>query len=57
MHMRIALDLTESLHIALAALRANKARGTLTTAGIIIGIAAVILTMTAAHGLQTAMKF
>ena len=54
--MRIALDLTESLHIALAALRANKARGTLTTAGIIIGIAAVILTMTAAHGLQTAFR-
>ena len=54
--MRIALDLTESLHIALGALRANKARGTLTTAGIIIGIAAVILTMTAAHGLQTAFR-
>jgi putative ABC transport system permease protein len=54
--MRIAPDLTESLHIALAALRANKARGTLTTVGIIIGIAAVILTMTAAHGLQTAFR-
>jgi putative ABC transport system permease protein len=54
--MRVALDLTESLHIALAALRANKARGMLTTAGIIIGIAAVILTMTAAHGLQTAFR-
>jgi putative ABC transport system permease protein len=54
--MRIALDLTESLHIALAALRANKARGTLTAVGIIIGIAAVILTMTAANGLQTAFR-
>jgi putative ABC transport system permease protein len=54
--MRIALDLTESLHIALTALRANKARGVLTTLGIIIGIVAVILTMTAAHGLQTSFR-
>jgi putative ABC transport system permease protein len=38
------------------ALRANKARGALTTLGIVIGIVAVSLTMTAAHGLQTAFR-
>jgi putative ABC transport system permease protein len=54
--MRIALDLGESLHIALRALRANKTRGALTTLGIVIGIVAVSLTMTAAHGLQTAVR-
>ncbi|MDB4306310.1 ABC transporter permease, partial [bacterium] len=41
----------EALRIALAALRANKARGVLTTLGIIIGIVAVVTTMTAANGL------
>jgi putative ABC transport system permease protein len=41
----------ESMRIALAALRANKARGVLTTLGIIIGIVAVSTTMTAANGL------
>ena len=41
----------ESLRIAIAALRANKARGILTTLGIIIGIVAVVTTMTAANGL------
>jgi putative ABC transport system permease protein len=50
--MRWALDMAESLKIALVALRANKARGALTTLGIIIGIVAVITTMTAANGLQ-----
>lgn len=54
--MRIAMDLSESFQIALNALRANKARGALTTLGIIIGIVAVILTMTAANGLQTAFR-
>jgi putative ABC transport system permease protein len=54
--MRFTTDLGESLHIALGALRANKARGVLTTLGIVIGICAVILTMTAAHGLQTAFR-
>ncbi len=42
---------TEALRIAVAALRANKARGVLTTLGIIIGIVAVSTTMTAANGL------
>jgi putative ABC transport system permease protein len=54
--MRITADLGESVNIAFGALRANKARGVLTTLGIIIGIVAVILTMTAAHGLQTAFR-
>jgi putative ABC transport system permease protein len=42
----------ESLRMAFNAMRANKARGVLTTLGIIIGIVAVILTMTAVNGLQ-----
>ena len=41
----------EALRIAISALRANKARGILTTLGIIIGIVAVSTTMTAANGL------
>ncbi len=54
--MRLTIDTSESFQIALGALRANKARGALTTLGIIIGIVAVILTMTAANGLQTAFR-
>lgn len=54
--MRWLLDLGESFRIALGALRANKGRGALTTLGIIIGIVAVILTMTAANGLQNAAR-
>lgn len=54
--MRVALELTESLRIAFGALRANKARGALTTLGIIIGIVAVVLTMTAANGLQNTFR-
>src|SRR5262249_1433989 len=54
--MRIRNDLEESWRIALDALSANKARGALTTLGIVIGIVAVSLTMTAAHGLQTAFR-
>ncbi len=49
-------DLLESIKIALSALRANKGRGALTTLGIIIGIVAVILTMTAANGLQNTFR-
>jgi putative ABC transport system permease protein len=54
--VRIRTDLEESWRIALDALSANKARGALTTLGIIIGIVAVSLTMTAANGLQTAFR-
>jgi putative ABC transport system permease protein len=54
--MKLAVDLGESLQIALTAIRANKARGALTTLGIIIGIVAVILTMTAVQGLQNSFR-
>src|SRR5206468_6433281 len=49
--MTLALSVVESLKIALRAIRANKGRGALTTLGIIIGIVAVVVTMTAANGL------
>lgn len=51
-----SVDFRESLQIALRALRANKARGALTTLGIIIGIVAVVVTMTAANGLSNRFK-
>jgi putative ABC transport system permease protein len=54
--MRLFIDLGESFQIALGAIRANKGRGALTTLGIIIGIVAVILTMTAANGLQNRFR-
>jgi putative ABC transport system permease protein len=54
--MRLALDLGESLRIAMGAIWANKGRGALTTLGIIIGIVAVVLTMTAVNGLQNAAR-
>jgi putative ABC transport system permease protein len=54
--MKWAIDLSESFQIALAALRANRSRGALTTLGIIIGIVAVVLTMTAANGLQNRFR-
>lgn len=54
--MRLINDFEESLQIAFSAIRANKSRGALTTLGIIIGIVAVILTMTAANGLQNRFR-
>ncbi len=54
--MRVPVGLTEAIPIAVGALRANKARGALTTLGIIIGIVAVVLTMTAANGLQNKFR-
>ncbi len=54
--MRVPVALQESIAIAIAALRANKARGALTTLGIVIGIVAVVLTMTAANGLQNKFR-
>ena len=48
--------LAESVRIALRALAANKARGALTTLGIIIGIVAVVTTMTAVNGLQNKFR-
>ena len=50
------LALRESFQIALQALRANKGRGFLTTLGIVIGIVAVVVTMTAANGLQNKFR-
>jgi putative ABC transport system permease protein len=54
--MKAGLGLGESFRIALRAIRANKARGILTTLGIVIGIVAVVLTMTAANGLQNKFR-
>ncbi|WP_416305543.1 ABC transporter permease [Neptunicella sp. SCSIO 80796] len=54
--MKLTLDISESFKIAVAALQANKARGGLTALGIIIGIVAVITTMTAANGLQISFR-
>jgi putative ABC transport system permease protein len=54
--MSLAIDFRESLAIAVRALKANKARGALTTLGIIIGIVAVVTTMTAANGLQNKFR-
>jgi putative ABC transport system permease protein len=50
------LRLADTLRIALDAVRANKARGILTTLGIVIGIVAVVVTMTAANGLQNRFR-
>src|SRR5882672_3593662 len=54
--MSSTVQLRESLQIAIGALRANKGRGALTTLGIIIGIVAVVLTMTAANGLENKFR-
>jgi putative ABC transport system permease protein len=54
--MKSTLGLGESFHIAIRAIRANKARGVLTTLGIVIGIVAVVLTMTAANGLSNKFR-
>ena len=54
--MKVPVAIQESIPIALASLRANKMRGVLTTLGIIIGIVAVVLTMTAANGLQNKFR-
>jgi putative ABC transport system permease protein len=54
--MKPPLRLADTLQIALDAVRANKARGILTTLGIVIGIVAVVVTMTAANGLQNRFR-
>jgi len=54
--MRIGLDIAESARISASAIIANKGRGALTTLGIIIGIVAVITTMTAANGLENTFR-
>ena len=54
--MRIFTELTEILKLSFATIYANKSRGLLTTLGIIIGIVAVVTTMTAANGLGNSFK-
>lgn len=54
--MKLLPDALESLKIAWRAIVANKARGALTTLGIIIGIVAVTTTMTAFNGMQSAFS-
>jgi putative ABC transport system permease protein len=53
---RFLLEIREAMKIALESVAANKARGTLTTLGIIIGILGVSTTMTAANGLTNSFK-
>jgi len=50
------LEKVEAFKIALNAIKVNKTRGILTTLGIIIGIVAVVTTMTAANGLANNFK-
>lgn len=54
--MTSLLEKIESFKIALEAIKVNKVRGILTTLGIIIGIVAVVTTMTAANGLANNFK-
>lgn len=54
--MRAPLAVGESVLIAFRSLMADKARGALTTLGIIIGIVAVVTTMTAVNGLQNRFR-
>src|SRR5580658_2199714 len=49
---RILYELTESVRIAMAQIRANKMRSALTALGVIIGIVAVTLMGTAIHGID-----
>ena len=54
--MKLLQEIVESLKMAWNAIIANKARGVLTTLGIIIGIVAVTTTMTAFNGMQSAFR-
>ncbi len=54
--MKSIHEKVEAFRLALAAIKANKSRGILTTLGIIIGIVAVATTMTAANGLANNFK-
>jgi len=54
--MKFFVDISESFRIAMHAIVANKARGALTTLGIIIGIVAVTTTMTAFTGMQNSFR-
>jgi putative ABC transport system permease protein len=54
--MKLPIVARASLDTALRALAANKGRGMLTTLGIVIGIVAVVTTMTAVNGLQNRFR-
>lgn len=54
--MRSIYEKIESFKIALSAIKENKTRGILTVLGIIIGILAVVTTMTVANGLGNNFK-
>ena len=54
--MKLLVDANESLRIAIGAVTANKARGALTTLGIIIGIVAVTMTLAASNGMQQSFR-
>ncbi|MBC8182880.1 ABC transporter permease [candidate division KSB1 bacterium] len=54
--MRFFQEKIESFKIAFSAIKTNKTRGILTTLGIIIGILAVVTTMTVANGLGNNFK-
>jgi len=54
--VKLLVDANESLRIAIAAVTANKARGALTTLGIIIGIVAVTMTLAASNGMQQSFR-
>jgi len=54
--VKLRAELAEAARISWSAILANRGRGALTTLGIIIGIAAVITTMTAANGLARTFR-
>ncbi|MFZ5518663.1 MAG: ABC transporter permease [Candidatus Zhuqueibacterota bacterium] len=54
--MRSIHEKIESFHIAFSAIKENKTRGILTALGIVIGILAVVTTMTVANGLGNNFK-
>jgi putative ABC transport system permease protein len=54
--MKVLPDMLESTRIAWRSIIANKARGALTTLGIIIGIVAVTTTMTVFNGMQSQFR-
>ncbi len=54
--MRFLHEIIEAFRIAISAIQTNKTRGILTTLGIIIGILAVVTTMTVANGLKNNFK-
>ena len=54
--MNFLFELKEGLIISLKAIRANKARSVLTTLGIIIGVASVVLMSTAIKGIDQSFQ-